>query len=63
MSSIHRDFFPVHIGDVEFEADFRDPILGVEVAHCSVGTVLGEVQVIQKKFTGFSNLYINSRLG
>ena len=32
-----------------------DPILGVEVACCSIGVVRGEVQVVQNCFTGIPN--------
>ena len=40
-----------------------DPILGVEVAHCSIGMVRGVVQVVQNWFTGIPNQSRSSRLG
>ena len=55
MESILRVFLPTFLGDVEFEAARSSPILGVEVACCSIGMVHGAVQVIQNLFTGIPN--------
>ena len=40
-----------------------DPILGVEVALCSIGVVRGVVQLVQNWFTGIPNPSLSSRLG
>ena len=40
-----------------------DPILGVEVARCSIGVVRGVVQVVQNWFTGIKNPTRSLRLG
>ena len=38
------------LGDVDFEVTLPNPILGVEVAHCSIKEIRGVVQLLQNRF-------------
>ena len=49
--------------NVESKKPVPDPILGVEVARCSIGVVRGVVQVVQNWFTGIRIRPESSRLG
>ena len=59
LSSIHLMSF---MEDVEFEVEYKDQIMGVDMARCSIGEFRGVVQVFQNLFTGIPNPYRSSRL-
>ena len=50
------------LGDVDFEVTLPNPILGVEVAHCSINEVRGVVQLLQFKFIGIPDSNRSTRL-
>ena len=54
---------PSFLGMSSSKRHFPDPILGVEVALCSIGVVRGVVQLVQNWFTGIPNPSRSSRLG
>ena len=63
MESICRVFLSVlSWGLSNSKPPVQDPILGVEVAHCSIGVVLGVIQVVQIWFTRIPNTSRSSRL-
>ena len=63
MGSIRRVFLPSFLGMSRSKRPISDPILGVEVARCSIGVVDDEVQVVQNWFTAIPNPSQSSSLG
>ena len=56
MESIRRVFLLVLSGNAEFEAIRSGTNFGrVEVVRCSIGEVLGVIQMVQYWFTGIPN--------
>ena len=63
MESGLRVFTSCHLWKMSSsKLEYKDQIMGVDLARCSIGEVRGVVQVFQNLFTGIPNPYRSSRL-